>query len=164
MIKTKIYFSKVKESAIIPTKNDEDAGYDLYPCFNEDYIVVEPLQMKLIPLGIASAISPDYCFVLFERGSTGTKGIARHAGVIDSGFRNEWQFCMINTSTKPIVIAKKDATLPELKECIIYPYEKAIAQALLLPVPRVDSEEISYDKLLEMKSNRMLGMLGSSGK
>ena len=38
----KIYWAKVKEQAIIPTKREEDAGYDLYPCFEEDYIEIVP--------------------------------------------------------------------------------------------------------------------------
>ena len=32
----KLYWAKVKENAIIPTKREEDAGYDLYPCFEEE--------------------------------------------------------------------------------------------------------------------------------
>ena len=35
---SKLYWAKVKEDAIIPTKRDEDAGYDLYHCFEEDYL------------------------------------------------------------------------------------------------------------------------------
>ena len=46
----------------------------------------------------------------------------------------------------------------------MYPQSKAIAQALLIPVPKLNIEEISYEKLLNIKSDRGTGMLGSSGK
>ena len=84
-----IKFAKVRENAIIPTKRDEDAGFDLYVCFDEDYIMINPLETKLIPTGIAVAIPTDYYFQIEERGSTGSRGIKKSAGVIDSGYRNE---------------------------------------------------------------------------
>jgi dUTPase len=46
----------------------------------------------------------------------------------------------------------------------VYPYSKAIAQALVVPVPKVEIEEISYEELQNIKSERGLGALGSSGK
>ena len=33
-----LYWAKIKEDAIIPTKKDEDAGYDIYACFDDDFI------------------------------------------------------------------------------------------------------------------------------
>ena len=81
----KLYWAKVKENAIIPTKREEDAGYDLYPCFEEEYLEILPLHTKLVPLGVASAFDSDYVMLLKERGSTGTKGMAQRAGVIAAG-------------------------------------------------------------------------------
>ena len=46
----------------------------------------------------------------------------------------------------------------------VYYTSKAVCQAVLLPVPKTEIEEISYDALMEMKSQRMTGSLGSSGK
>ena len=46
----------------------------------------------------------------------------------------------------------------------LYPYEKAICQALVVPVPVVDIEEITYDELKGIASERGTGALGSSGK
>ena len=37
-----LYFAKVNPNAIIPSKRLEDAGYDLYACFDEDYMVIQP--------------------------------------------------------------------------------------------------------------------------
>lgn len=170
-----IKFAKVKPNAIIPSKKDEDAGYDIYACFDEDFIIIEPHAIKMIPTGIASAFSNDYVMVLKERGSTGTKGMAIRCSVVDSGFRGEWFIPINNTTDNFIVISKlnrdelnqlglSDDVLPPNSTTIVYPYSKAICQALLLPVPKVKVEEISYDDLKKIESNRGTGALGSSGK
>ena len=53
-ITTDIKFAKVKPSAKIPTKRQEDAGMDVYACFDEDYMIIMPHETKMIPTGIAS--------------------------------------------------------------------------------------------------------------
>ena len=59
----KLFWAKVKEDAIIPTKREEDAGYDLYPCFEEDYLRIDPLTTKLVPLELpAHLILAMSCF------------------------------------------------------------------------------------------------------
>lgn len=171
-----IYFSKVKPDAIIPTKREEDAGYDIYANFEEEYISIFPHETVMIPTGIASAFSNDYVMILKERGSTGTKGIAQRCGVIDSGFRDEWKVPITNTTEHKLVIVKFFTDENEKQEqieylhrmydydSILYPYKKAITQAVLLPIPKVYVNEIPYEKLLAIKSERRTGMLGSSGK
>lgn len=184
-----IKFAKVRPNAIIPSKRDEDMGFDIYACFNEDYVVINPHETKLIPTGIASSCGAEYGFVLRERGSTGSKGIALRAGVIDSGYRNEWFVGLTNTTNKILYISKFDKRetikrdfqkseyagvlddeyiLLSDKEIddmmILYPYSKAIAQALVIPVPEVNAEEISYEELENIPSERGFGALGSSNK
>jgi dUTP pyrophosphatase len=164
---TNVKFAKVRPDAKIPSKRDEDMGFDIYACFDEDYIVIEPHETKLIPTGIASACDSDYGFLVFERGSTGSKGIARRCGVIDSGYRNEWFIGLTNTTNKTLIISKleeKQRYDDCLKKHFIYPYSKAIAQALVVPVPKTVVEEVSYEELQNIKSERGLGALGSSGK
>lgn len=166
-----VKFAKVKDGAIIPSKRDEDMGFDIYACFDEDYIVINPHETKLIPTGIASACDPGYGFVLFERGSTGSKGIARRCGVIDSGYRDEWFIGLTNTTNKVMFISKlSDQDTYDkyyrdiMPESFVYPYTKAIAQALVMPVPKTKVEEIAYDELQAIKSERGMGALGSSNK
>ena len=164
---TTIKFAKVRPTAIIPTKREEDAGFDIYANFEDDFIIINPHTTVMIPTGIASACDTDYCFILKERGSTGTKGIAQRCGVIDSGYRNEWFIPITNTTDKKIVIAKNntnDIFMRNTSEYTIYPYEKAIAQALIIPVPKVNIEELTYNNLKTISSNRGIGALGSSGK
>lgn len=165
---SKLYWAKVKEDAIIPTKRDEDAGYDLYPCFEEDYLEIKPLHTRLVPLGVATAFDASYVMILKERGSTGTKGIAQRSGVIDSGYRGEYMAPVTNVNDKPICIIKEAALESWIEqkkeEYIIYPYEKALCQGVLLQMPQLESEELSYEELQKMESKRMSGLLGSSGK
>ena len=173
IITTDIKFAKVKPSAKIPTKRQEDAGMDVYACFDEDYMIIMPHETKMIPTGIASSCSDDYAFILKERGSTGSKGIAQRCGVIDSGYRGEWFVPLTNTNNYPIIISKEEfpnsKEIEAIKEIFnnvfdVYPYEKAICQAMVIPVPRLNIEEISYEELQNIESDRGTGALGSSGK
>ena len=182
-----IKFAKVREDAIIPSKEEGNAGYDVYANFEEDYMIIKPLETAMIPTGIASAFSSDYVVVLMERGSTGSKGMARRAGVVDSNFRSEWIAMITNSSNNPLIISKltleeliekygnensDDVSIKDSDDTIslyltnptIYPYNKAICQALILPSPTLGVAEISYEELKTIPSNRGDGMLGSSGK
>jgi dUTP pyrophosphatase len=127
----------------------------------------------MIPTGIASCCSIDYYFQLLERGSTGTKGIGQRCGVIDSGYRNEWFVPITNHNSYPIAIIKDNSNIKNNKweiersfgnRTIYYPYEKAICQAVLLPVPKTEVKEVDYETLKSFKSDRGLGCLGSSNK
>lgn len=161
-----IKFAKVHPDAVIPTKRAEDAAMDIYACFDLDWIGIEPHTSKLIPTGIASAFDPNWAIVFRERGSTGVKNMKINAGVIDSGFRGEYFVSIYNGNDEPIYITKymNGEQAPEPKNAILYPYSKAIAQALVIPVPEVNVEEISYHELQQIPSERGIGMIGSSNK
>jgi len=157
----KLYWSKVKKEAIIPTKKKENGGFDLYACVEGD-IQINPHSMEMIPIGVASSFSSDYVGIVKERGSTGIKNMRVAAGVIDSGFRNEWKVIINNTSDRPILITDLDFQIPNVT---VYPKSKAIAQVVFVPLADFDSvEELPYDQLLEIPSERKMGMLGASGK
>lgn len=161
----KIYFAKCKEGAIIPSKRAEDAGYDIYACFDEDYIVLAPHKTVMIPTGIKSAVSSDYYFQIFERGSTGTKGMGQRCGVIDSGYRGEWFIPITNLNDdKAIIIAKENVNIDYDGQYLVYPYTKAICQAILLPVIKASVNEITEEELMQMESLRGETCLGQSGK
>ena len=159
-----IKFAICRGGAKIPTRSEGSAGLDVYACFTEDYII-EPHETKLISTGIKSAIDPGYFILLEERGSTGSKGIKRSAGVIDANFRGECWVCIYNGNDKPICIHTEGKNLAVVKwENIYYPYEKAIAQALVLPTPEIDVEEWTEEEVEAVPSLRGDGELGSSGK
>lgn len=161
-----IKFAKVRPNAKIPTKRTEDAAMDIYACFDLDWIGIEPHSSKLIPTGIASAFDPNWAIVFRERGSTGVKNMKINAGVIDSGFRGEYFVSIYNGNDVPLYITKymDGEQAPEPKNAILYPYSKAIAQALIIEVPEVNVEEISYEELQKIPSERGVGMIGSSNK
>ena len=161
---TTVKFAKVRPTAKIPTKRLEDAGYDIYADFEEPFILINPHETVMIPTGIASACDTGYCFVLKERGSTGTKGMAERSGIVDSGYRSQWFVPITNTTDHKIFICKSEYNVAHTSEDIIYPYEKAIAQMLVIPVPTVDIEEYTYEELKAIPSERGTGALGSSGK
>ena len=168
MKKDEILFAKVDKNATIPSKRDEDAGYDIYSCFDEDYRVIMPHETVMIPTGIASAFDKSWYVQIQERGSTGSKGIKYGAGVIDSGYRGEWWIPITNTNTVPVVISKlsekETRMISRLYDCIFYPYSKAIAQFIILPVPVMRVRETTMYDLLSQDSKRGTDCLGSSNK
>ena len=86
--------------------------------------------------------------------------------IIDSGYRGEWFVPLTNHNTVPVVLLKESYAGEQsvFDEAIIYPYEKAMSQCILVEVPKVKTAEISYEALMQFESERGTGMLGSSGK
>lgn len=163
-----ILWCKLKDMAIIPTKKSEDMGYDIYACFEEDYLIIEPHQTALVPTGIGSAFSEKYGIVLEERSSVGKLGIKRNAGVFDSSYRGEWLVLLYNTTDRPFIIAKSEDLVPlwirDEANPIIYPYNKAIVQAVVHEVPQLVSKEVSREEFGTLVTERGTGKFGSSGK
>jgi len=163
----RIYFAKLRKEATIPSKETENAGYDIRACFDGDCIAIKPGEIELVPTGLCSAFSEDYVMVLKERGSTGTKGLSQRCGIIDSGFRGEWFVPINNTTNKIIIITKypEDTQSMYGKGIVtIFPYTKSICQALLLPVPKTEIIELTATEIKRVQSNRGSKCLGSSGK
>ena len=118
----------------------------------------------MIPTGLRSVIEPNYYAQLFERGSTGSIGMKYSAGVVDASYRGEWNVFITNSNSKPILITDKVNKTEKHDNIIMYPKSKAIAQFVVLPVPTVEIEEVSFETIMSYKSNRMEGKLGDSGK
>lgn len=170
-----IFFAKMREGATIPTKKDEDAGYDMYACFDEDFFVIEPYSTRPVTTGIAIAFSKKYYAQIEERSSMGKMGIKKSGGVFDSGYRGEYLICTYNTNSKPFVITKlEEQNIPDKfvvdgkkykkKDVILYPYKKAICQVVLQEIPALKSKELTYEQLKAIKSERGAGNFGHSGK
>lgn len=101
-----LVFAKVRPDAIIPTKDTENAGYDIYANFDEDYLVIPPHSTVLVPTGIASAMTDNYYLQVHERGSTGKIGMKYSAGVVDSSYRGEIFVALSNINGTEIIISK----------------------------------------------------------
>lgn len=166
---TKIKFAKIRPDAIVPSKRKEDAGWDVFANFEENWIEIPPFQSRKIPTGIASALEHGWCFKFEERSSTGIKNMMVNAGVIDEGYRGEWLVCIYNANDVPLFISKigptgEQSPLAETPNGILHPYSKAIAQALLKEVPEADEEVVDYEELLKQGSERGTAGFGSTDK
>jgi len=165
-----VYF-KVKrlgDDVKLPSKRDEDAGYDLYAYIDEEYLILKPGDIKLMPTKISIEIPNNWVFYIAERSSTGTKGISKRCGVIDSGYRGEIFVPINNTSNKSILFYKNEENIDDVllknnlkkEDITLYHLSKGIAQGMLLFCPHVEVEEVN-----ELgQSIRGSGALGSSKK
>ena len=50
-------FAKCRKEAIIPSKREGDGCYDIYACFDDNEIQINPFEVKLIPTGICRTFS-----------------------------------------------------------------------------------------------------------
>ena len=160
-----LYFAKVRNTAKIPTKDEENAGYDIYADFTEDELVIRPHGTTCVPTGVASAMDSGWYLQVEERGSTGSIGIKKSAGVVDASYRGEIFIAITNSTDKVLRITKKTDKVKKLDSEILYPYGKAIAQLILHRVHNeMTIKEISFKDLKSIPSARGAGALGSSGK
>lgn len=164
-----IYWHKFNAAAKIPSKRDEDAGFDIYTI--EDDVLLMPHEKRLFATGLGAAIDKGYWLMAFDRGSTGSHGLHTHCGVVDNGYRGEIFICLCNDNGElPVLFTSKAAKIEEKEvapygKVLVYPISKAIAQIIPVEQPRVQSQEASDDlwKIL-CNTERGTGKLGASGK
>lgn len=159
-----IFWHKLDEKAIIPTKRDEDAGFDVYTIEND--VVLEPFSKHLFSTGLSVALSKGWWLMAFDRGSTGSKGIHTHCGVVDNGYRGEIFICLSNDNNFPVKFTNSVEKVMFQDNVLCYPTSKAIAQLIPVLQPEVDSVEVD-DKDWELVSGnteRGATKLGESGK
>lgn len=170
-----IIWHKLTDKAIIPTKRLEDAGFDIYT--TEDFVFLGPHQQHLFQTGLQVALDFNYWLAIWDRGSTGSKGIHVHCGVVDQGYRDELFICLKNDNDYPIIFTAatdkiyfEDTAVVEDKvypKVMYYPVSKAIAQAIPILQPIVTSQEVdtvTWNDKFAHNSERGTGKLGSSGK
>lgn len=168
-------FAKIRETARVPEKRDEDAGFDLYADFDESFFVIAEGETRAVPTGIAAAFSSKFYAQVEERSSMAKIGIKKSGGVFDSGYRGEYLIMLFNTNKKPFIISKNplDEISDEFEfggkkynknEVIMYPYSKAICQIVMQEIPVFELKELSYEELKQISSERGEGGFGSSKK
>ena len=130
------------DSAKAPTKGHmSDAGWDLYAF---ETVSIPAGATVLVSTGISMAIPKDHVALIWDRSSMGVKGIHRHAGVVDSGYRGEVKVCLHNATKEPYHIERGDR----------------IAQMLIQEAPNFIQHVVH-----ELDStNRGDGGFGSTGK
>jgi dUTP pyrophosphatase len=169
-----VFFAKVREGAVIPSKRKEDAGLDIYAELSnfkretDEGVVYEiecpVLATTLVPTGLATAMpNTHYLNLKHERGSTGVQSMSVLAGVVDSGFRNE-MFIALTPLHKPVLITSAVDKVEVNDTHILYPLTKAIAQGTIDLVPDAKLTTIDLETLQNIPSERGMTMLGQSGK
>lgn len=154
------------EDAVIPSKRDDDAGFDIYPSFTDNAMIIERGKTVLISTNIASSFDSGYYFQLEDRSSMAVKGLKISGGVIDSGYRGEWLVCLTNNSEHDVIITKEcqgeTFAIGMDTPSLVLPYNKAIAQAVLHVVPETKVKQIPYEELKEIPSKRSTNGFGST--
>lgn len=164
-----IYWDLLNLRATMPTKRKEDAGFDIYTTENE--VILKPGETKFFSTGLRSAFPDNYWVEIKERGSTGAVGLSVRSGVIDSGYRGEWKIMLTNVNNYPVefsyavdkVTYVYGKIFKKKIKKVIYPLTKAIAQAVVIPLPNI---ECKWDRAMVdgTKSDRGQTGWGASGK
>ena len=149
---------RLTETAQLPTQaNPSDAGWDLYA--DED-MEIWPGDTQLISTGVSLEIPDGYVGLIWDRSSMGVKGIHRHAGVIDSGYRGEVKVCLHNSKRSNTNRMLSNILDKDKVGVLTVSRGDRIAQILFQKVPAF--KLIETDTLVE--TARGAGGFGSSGK
>ena len=124
-------------------KTDGAAGMDLYAALEVE-LVLMPGEIKLIPTGIALALSPGYEAQVRPRSGLALKGVSivNSPGTIDSDYRDEVKVILINLGPEAVAIKRSDR----------------IAQMVINKVERV-----KWDLVDQLPSTARKGGFGSTG-
>ena len=133
---------KLNKDATLPKYGrDGDAAIDIYSC---DSYLIPHRSKTIISTGIAVSFSGEYVLLLLGRSSMAARSIDVLGGVIDSNYRGEIKVVLFNNQDDEAFIAVGER----------------IAQAILIPIPRIDVQEV---KSLDETERGDRGF-GSSGK
>jgi dUTP pyrophosphatase len=157
----KFNVKRLTETAQLPTQaNKSDAGWDLYA---DERVEIWPGNTVLISTGISLEIPDGYVGLIWDRSSVGVKGVHRHAGVIDSGYRGEVKVCLHNSNHSPLgrhLGSHMNESTKENLGVLLISKGDRIAQILFQEAPVFQLEEIEALG----STQRGAGGFGSSGK
>jgi len=143
----KVLVKKLDPKVQLPSyKTKDSSGMDLMAFIN-DPIKIAPNTSALIPTGISVAISSDVEIQIRSRSGLAAKSsisVLNSPGTIDSDYRGELKIILFNHSKEEFVVRNNDR----------------IAQMVLMPVLKIDFEEV--DNLPD--TLRGSGGFGSTGK
>lgn len=163
-----IYWDVMSIWSKLPSKRDEDAGFDIYT--SELHAILKPGETKFFSTGLRSAFPKEFWIEIKERGSTGAVGLSVRSGVIDSGYRGEWKIMLTNVNNYPVEFSHDVDKVTyvygkifknKIKK-VIYPLSKAIAQAVVIPLPTIACKPWDAEKI-EASERGQTGW-GASGK
>lgn len=181
--KPTLIWCPLQKEAKVPTKRVNDAGYDIY-AISDKPILLYPYAVYPFSTGLATKI-PDGCWMCVkERSSTGLLNLSVRSGVIDSNYIGEWKIIISNLSGHVCYVFNKkykhgkkltkeelNSLFPDITNFDAYfiyiSYnitEKAIAQAVLMILPAVETTILSKEEFASIHTDRGSGRNGSSGK
>lgn len=101
----KIKIKKLKTDAKLPTHGHPgDAGMDFYAT---ETVHFSPGEQKRVPTGVAVEIPEGYVGLIWDKSSISFDlGLKVFGGVIDACYRGEIIMCLLNTSSKKVVLEK----------------------------------------------------------
>lgn len=164
------YLDPEVNGAVLPTKRDEDDGYDIYTV--EDGVVLNPHETRLFSTGVYYNIpNKNLALIVKDRGSTGSNGIHVHCGVCDMSYRGEIFVALCNTNDDITIVftSQEKSIIKEERDgqrILYYPISKAVAQLVpILHLP-IKTKKIDSNLWNEIKNNseRKQSKLGSSNK
>jgi dUTP pyrophosphatase len=134
---------RLHKDATLPSySHDDDAGFDISVVVSG---TIRKGEKKTFPTGIASEIPWGWFVSVRDRsGLSVNQGLHVLAGVIDAGYRGEWQITIINLGPKAYKVQKGER----------------IAQGILQPAPQAKIVEVN--KLSETKRGKK--GFGSTGR
>ena len=143
----KVLVKKLNPKVQLPNyKTKGSSGMDLM-AFVENPIKILPNTSKLIPTGLSVAIPNDVEIQIRPRSGLAAKfniSVLNTPGTIDSDYRGEIKIILFNHGNEEFIVNNKDR----------------VAQMILLPILKVDFEEV--DNLPD--TLRGSGGFGSTGK
>lgn len=164
-----LQWKKFNALAPIPIKRRTDVGYDIYTI--ENNIWLKPHETRLFATGLGCLIPSGYWLQAADRGSTGSKGLHVHCGIIDEQYMGEIFIALNNTNPYPILFTDEveKACFKRTwygRKYMCYPISKAIAQLILhrnWPSVSIEVQEPIWSAALRT-SERGEEKLGASGK
>ncbi len=150
----KLKIKKLHPDAVVPQYQTAGAAcFDLHACQSESVVdghdsgmPVEFLDGCTFRTGLSVEVPQGHVLLIFSRSGHGFKydtRLANCVGVIDSDYRGELMVRLMNDGDEPFIVRKGDR----------------IAQAMIIPIPRVEFEVVKELTATE----RGTGGFGSTG-
>ncbi len=141
----KIKLKKFDQS--LPTPEYKSSGAAAMDLYARETTMIEPKQVKLVPLNIAIEIPEDHWVLMSARSSLHKKGVimANGIGVGDTdycGDQDEYKAALLNFTDEPVTIEKGER----------------IVQIIILQREKVTVEEVEH------LGNQNRGGFGSTGQ
>jgi dUTP pyrophosphatase len=140
--------SKIRDVKTPTRGTARSAGIDFFVPNDYPEVTLLPGKSVLIPTGIKADIPTGYMLTAFNKSGVATKqSLIKGAEVCDEDYQGEIHIHLINVGTDPQVIT---------------PGQKLI-QFVLVPVFYDTIEEVPFEELYSVETERGVGGFGSTG-